>query len=137
MLEDTLRNKSREPIVTFKPKVMTALLAARPESSSLTLAKLKRDYQALSGKVLRIDHVQQAQLLTRYGASSLGQWTSEFLALPATLYYVKQFFTDGFLSRTMSTGVLTDLAIAEAFFEMLGHHVQATQALPEKEKPLQ
>lgn len=119
MTEFTIRNKSTNPILTLRPTVLSALLQARPEASSLVLAKYSKDYKQLTGKAVHVDHEQQQQLLRHYGADSSGQWKSRFATNPAPWFYVEKCFVDGFLNGAISSSLLGDLAIVEAFFDLL------------------
>lgn len=124
MSEFTIRNKAKTPILTLRPAVLQALLAARPESSSLALAKYCQDYKRVTGKVIHIDHEQNTELLKRFGADETGMWTGAYSKLPAPWFMVERCFVDGFLARQTSKGLLEDLGLAEAFFDMLDAHLE-------------
>ncbi len=120
MPEFSLRNKtSPTPTLTLSKAVMGAMMDARPESSSLVLAKLKKDYLALTGKVFRLDPDQEQALLFRYGATDSGRWVSAFSKLPHPLSTAVNAFVSGFLSGTVSQCLLADLEVAEAFYGLL------------------
>jgi hypothetical protein len=119
MPEFTIRNKSTRPILTLKAPVLQALLAARPESSSLVLAKHRQDYKRLTGKDIELDHDQQLELLGRYGADAAGNWTSAYAHLESPWYSVERTFVAGFLARSTSRGFGEDLELAEAFYDLL------------------
>lgn len=127
MSEYTVRNKAKNPIVTLRPAVMEAMLAARPESSSLVLSKYCKDYKNLTGKVVHIDYEQNQALLERYGADSSGGWKSEFLNIPAPWFRIERCFVDGFLAQSLSASLLDGLAVAEAFFDMLERELKTQQ----------
>lgn len=119
MAEFTLRNKSTRPILTLRPAIFEALLAARPEASSLVWAKYCQDYQALTGKAVSLDHEQLQALLARYGANAAGTWTSRYASLPVPWYQVERTFVAGFLQRMTSAGLAEDLRLAQAFYDLL------------------
>lgn len=129
MPEFTIRNKSTHPILTLRPPILAAMLAARPDSSSLVLSKYCRDYKRLTGKEIHIDHEQHLAFLKRYGADTKGTWASPYstgLGLP--WFEVQRVFKDGFLARTISRGFLADLAVAEAFYSLLDARLGTAQA---------
>lgn len=128
MREFTVRNKAKNPIITFTPATLALLLAARPESVSLVLAKLVQDYKTLTGKTLTVDHEQNLQLLAHAGADDKGVWKSRYSGLCGSAAFIRPFFTDGFMRRTVSGELAEDLAIAETFHAMLDT-LLATQEL--------
>lgn len=119
MKEYSLRNKSKQPIVTFTAPVMERFLKARPDSVALTLAKLVEDYARLTGKRPVVDYDQRVVLDAHYGVDERGAWKSAYSNLEVSLFSVKRAFEAGFLSRTLSDGVLADLTVAEAFYALL------------------
>ena len=122
MVEHTIRNKATNPIVTLRPKTLEAMLAARPESSSLALARFTALYKSLTNKSISLDYDQQQLFLQRYGADSQGAWVSRFSRLPYELLKVMGLFKDGFFRDPNMGGFLQDLAVAELFFDMLENH---------------
>ncbi|MCC5610737.1 hypothetical protein LC612_29330 [Nostoc sp. CHAB 5834] len=124
MIELTIRNKAKSPVFTLRPPVLGALLNARPEASSLVLTKYSKDYKQLTGKSIHLYHEQQLQLLQRYGADSSGMWTSRFSKNPAPWFFVERCFVDGFLKSAISSSLLDNLAIVEAFFDLLERQMQ-------------
>ena len=119
MREHTIRNKAANPIVTLTPQMLEKMLAARPESVSLTLAKFVKDYKQITGKRISVDHVQQQILSKHAGADERGSWSSRYSELPYPQCHLQPIFADGFLSRTSSKGFSEDLVMAEAFFALL------------------
>ncbi len=119
MKEFTIKQKKTQPILTLAPKVLDAFLKARPESISLVLARTLQSYKLLTNKTLMLQHDQQEQLLARVGADASGMWTSKYSKVRSTLFYVKNAFTEGFMRRSIGGELLEDLAIVEAFYEML------------------
>jgi hypothetical protein len=123
--EFTIRNKATRPIMTLTPAMLTKMLAARPESVSLVLAKKRRDYKQLTGKDLSVDYDQQQALLARAGADARGVRTSPYSQLPFPLSQVRPVFADGFMIRSISGGIAEDLALAESFYALLDTQLQA------------
>lgn len=119
----TIRNKATRPIATLRPTALNALLQARPEASTLALAKLYQDYAQLTGKQLSLDHEQRQLLLHRFGANEQDLWHSAFSQLPHPWFVVKSLFSDGFMRGALSKGLLEDLSVARAFFDMLAQHM--------------
>lgn len=119
MSEFTIRNKATRPIVTLKPYVLKALLNARPTSASLVLSKFRRDYEATAGKRATLDHEQLVALLRHYRADERGMWTSPYAKLPMPWFLVEKAFVDGFLSGSVSRGLLDDLGVVESFYGLL------------------
>lgn len=119
MIEHTIRNKAKNPIFTLRPPVLEAMLAARPESSSLTFARFSVVYKSLTGKSIHLDYDQQQLFLKRYGAGPNGQWTSKFSKVNFELMKVVNAFKDGYLLTYHSSGFLHDLALAELFYDMV------------------
>lgn len=117
-LEFTIRNKSKNPILTLKPAVLQLMLDAEPDVSNLVLARYCRTYKALTGKAISLDHEQTLALLQRYGADKSGMWTSAYAQLPLPWFLVIRNFCDGFLANS-ATGFKEDLEIAAAFYELL------------------
>jgi len=117
--EFTIRNKTTYPIVLLTPGMLAKMLAARPESVSLVLAKLIQDYKQITGKKLSLDCGQQQILLANAGADARGTWISRYAQLPYPLSQVKPIFADGFLLRPSSEGLSEDLALAESFYALL------------------
>ncbi len=126
MVEHTIRNKTTNPIVTLRPKTLQAMLAARPESSSLTLARFTALYRSLTNKSITLDYDQQQLLLERYDADSQGMWVSRFSKLPYDLLKVVGLFKDGFFRDPNMEGFLHDLTVAEVFYDMLEKHANLT-----------
>lgn len=119
MIEHTIRNKAKNPIFTLRPKVLEAMLAARPESSSLTFARFAAVYKSLTGKSIHLDYDQQQLFLKRYGAGPKGDWVSKFSKLNFELFKVVSAFKDGYLQTHHAEGFLHDLAVAELFYDMV------------------
>lgn len=128
MQEFTIRNKTTQPIVSLTPGMLAKMLAARPESVSLVLAKLIKDYNRITGKKLALDCDQQQILLARAGADASGAWISRYAQLPYPLSHVKSIFADGFLLRSSSEGLSDDLAVAESFYAQLDTQLTLTAA---------
>lgn len=122
MQEFSIRNKRTTPIVTLKKNVLQALLLARPESSSLVLAKYFQDYRRLTGKPIHLDHQQEQQFLQRYGARSDKSWDSSFSNISLPWAAVRSNFVAGFMGRPSTPGLLQDLEVAEAFYQILERH---------------
>lgn len=128
MQEFTLRNKTTNPILKLTPAMLKKVLAARPESCQLMLAKYRRDYKSLTGKTVGVDHDQHMILLQRVNADSNGMWPSRYFQLPNPYYHVMTIFQDGFLNRATSESLSKDLELAEAFYAMLDEHLPAESA---------
>jgi hypothetical protein len=123
--EFTIRNKTTRPIMTLTPRMLAKMLAGRPESVSLVLAKRMRDYKGITGKALSLDYDQQQALLAHAGADARGMWTSRYSHLPYPLSQVAPIFADGFLLRPNSEGLSEDLALAESFHALLDARLTA------------
>ena len=119
-MDFTLRNKKGPAvIVTYSQAVMAVFLAARPDSVSLAIAKHAQDYKTLTGKVLRVDHEQDVQLMRHFGSTDGTSWISPYSSLPREDFHVVRMFTDGYLKASVSADILGNLKIAERFFEMV------------------
>jgi hypothetical protein len=70
--EFTLRNKTKQPIMTLTKPMLAKLLTAHPESVSMVLAKQVKEYRALTGKTLMLDHEQDLILRAHAGADERG-----------------------------------------------------------------
>jgi hypothetical protein len=128
MKEFTIRNKTTHPILSLTPGMLTKMLAARPESVSLVLAKRIQDYKQITGKKLSLDYDQQQILLAHAGADARGTWTSRYAQLPHPLSQVGPVFADGFLLRSISGALSEDLALAESFYALLDTQINTTTA---------
>jgi len=117
--ESTVRNKTKQPIMTLTPAMLAKMLAARPESVSLVLAKHVKDYKEATGKHLVLDHEQDLTLREHAGANASGMWTSRYVDLPYPMSQVKPLFSDGFMMRSFSSSMSEDLVLAEAFHTLL------------------
>lgn len=124
MFKYTLAFKSTSrPRATFSAETMAALLAARPEAASLTLARWSRQYKALTGKTVFVHPDQEAQLLNRFGANEQGHWTSRYSQVgDAVQTHLRNCFSEGFLADS-SIAIDDALAIADEFFAMLDKRV--------------
>ena len=121
MQTHTLRNKSKTtPIVRLTASFMTKMLAARPDSVSLVLARFIKNYATLTGKRPTLDYEQNMLLLNRADADENGQWSSPYAGLPLVLNRVHQCFIEGFLGAPPARQTMEeDLMIAERFFDLL------------------
>lgn len=118
--EFTLRNKnSARPIQTLTADVLKTFIESRPESVSLVLCKYKYDYKTLTGKDVTLDFDQQQILKEYVGTNKRGYWVSKYSGLDETYTKIINCFQDGFLKRTISNGLLNDLALVERFFDMI------------------
>lgn len=129
MNEFTLRNKTKQPIMTLTKPMLAKMLASRPESVSMALAKHVKEYKALTGKTLMLDHAQDLLLREHAGADERGWWTSKYAELPYPLNHVKPVFSDGFMQRH-SGSMQDDLALAEVFHDMLDLQMAALAPAP-------
>lgn len=129
MREFTLRNKANRPIMTLTPPMLVKMLAARPESVSLVLAKMIKDYKQLTGKALLLDYDQQQTLLAKAGADARGIWTSKYSQLPFPLSQVKPIFADGFMLRSLGGSLSDDLELVESFYALLDTQLSSTSAV--------
>jgi hypothetical protein len=127
--EFTLRNKTKQPIMTLTKPMLAKMLEAHPESVSMALAKQVKEYKSLTGKTLMLDHEQDLILRAHAGADERGWWTSKYNDLPYPLNHVKPVFSDGFMQRH-SGSMLDDLALAEAFHNMLDLQLAALAPAP-------
>ena len=109
--------------MSLTPAMLAKMLAARPESVSLVLAKKCKDYKEITGKALSLDHEQQLALLDHAGADARGTWTSRYSKLPYPLTMVKPIFADGFMLRSMSGSMVEDLELVETFHALLDAHL--------------
>jgi len=109
--------------MTLTPAMLAKMLAARPESVSLVLAKKRHDYKQLTGKTLSIDHEQELALLAHAGADARGTWLNRYSHLPYPLTMVKPIFADGFMLRSMSGSMEEDLTLVESFHALLDAHL--------------
>lgn len=119
MKEYSIRNKAKQPIITFTSAVLDRFLHANPDAVGLTLSKLVEDYASLTGKRPVVDYDQRVLLERHYGVNEAGTWKSAYSELEPHLFVVKRTFEMGFMTRTLSDGVLADLALAEAFYALL------------------
>ncbi|CAB5514571.1 hypothetical protein LMG26857_03630 [Achromobacter anxifer] len=123
--EFTVRSKSTQPIMSLTPAMLAKMLAARPESVSLVLAKKIQDYKQLTGKALSLDYGQQQVLLAHAGAGASGMWTNRYTLLPYPLSMVTPIFADGFLRRSLTESMDEDLALVESFHALLDTQLAA------------
>lgn len=130
MQTHTVRNKSKPtPIVTLTEPFLAQMLAARPESVSLVLARFLASYAALTGRRPVIQHDQHLALLAKAGADDAGVWVSRYAGLPPSLSQVRQFFADGFMAApAASCGLDQELEVVEAFFSLLDSQMTTLRA---------
>lgn len=128
MREFSLRNKSKNPIMTLSPAMLKLALAARPESVSLMLAKYVSDYKQLTGKKITIDYEQNLILAKHMGADERGTWVSRYSGIPFNLFMIERLFKDGFMMRIDSKSLTEDLKLAEDFFDMLDLQLAALKS---------
>ena len=133
--EFTIRNKqSSTPIFTLASFVMERFLQARPDSVALVLSKYRADYKTLTGKSITLHFEQVDALKAHYGTDAKGAWTSRYSMLDSVTFQVRNCFQNGFLTRTLSSSLLTDLEIVESFFSMLDVQISKTSAPVSVEK---
>jgi hypothetical protein len=123
MIEFTIRNKRSETsILTLSKELMAQALKARPESVAIMLDMQIRAYKELTGKRLRIDHLQEEELAKHANAEPgpMGTWVwkSKYNNLPANMFYIMTAFTNG-LSSIGRKQMTETLAIAEQFYDMV------------------
>lgn len=130
MAEYTVRNKSSStPIVTFGKKLFERMIAARPDSVNLAIAKHCLSYKQLTGKSLHVDHVQNEQLLKHFGANASGTWSSAYTnLLTGDAYRVVKAFEQGVMADSISNSPLEEVIVrAELFYDMVDAWLQAKE----------
>lgn len=117
MKTHTIRNKaSATPILTLSPAFWAhAKATAFPESVSLMLGWLRKEYKALTGKSLVLTHEQDQDFRQWVGADERGMWTSRFSNKPPKVYQIIRMFETGFLSNS-SMSLEEALELAQEFY---------------------
>ena len=123
----TIRNKAKfTPILSFTQAFLSMVLQAKPESVSLMLSHFKKEYKALTGKAIALDHEQRMLIHAHFGFSDDGVWYSKYSKMDPVLYHVERAFKDGMLQSSASMDEF--LARSEAFYSMLDLALEAKLA---------
>lgn len=125
VLEFTIRNKAKNPILTFKPETLKMLLGVQREVSQLVIGKYCQAYKQDTGRTIAIDHEQHLALLAHYGADERGTWVSEFSKMGMPWFMVERCFRDGFLMAGFE-GFAKELVTAQAFYGLLATQLKSS-----------
>ena len=116
----TIRNKSKQPIVTYSKSTMELFMSNRPETVSMFLDFHKRAYNHLTGKTFVVDHEQRMFLLENLmKVDSNGFWKAFTSGMNSNLYLMNDIFNKGCYA-VIATMDLDDLFFAcSEYYEML------------------
>lgn len=116
----TIRNKSKQPIVTYSKSTMELFMANRPETVAMFLDFHKRAYNHLTGKTFVVDHEQRMFLMKNLmKVDDNGYWRAFTGDMNPNLCLMNNLFNKGCYASIATTD-LDDMFLAcSVYYEML------------------